>query len=60
MKVRLAVVLEECIERGVRGALLNESPPKYSDGEYNIEYLVDRYVQRVMNEVDDYFTFNED
>lgn len=59
MKVRLAVVLEECIERGVRGALINEEPPNLTYEGYNIEGLVDRYVQRVMNEVDDYFTFED-
>ena len=59
MKVRLAVVLEECIERCVRSALINEEPPNHTHEGYNIEGLVDRYVQRVMREVDDYFTFED-
>ena len=55
MQVRTIQVLQDCIERGVRGALLNESAPNLTDEGYNIEALVDRYVQRVMNEVDEYF-----
>ena len=53
MKVKLYILLEECIERGIIGGLLNE------DLEANEDYLVERFTQRVMNEIDTYFIFND-
>ena len=52
MKVKFYKVLEECIERGIIGSLLNE------DLESNEDYLVERFTSRVMNEIDEYFTFD--
>jgi hypothetical protein len=53
MKVRLYLVLEECVERGILGGLLNE------DLTANEDSLVERFTQRVMNEIDEYFTFDD-
>jgi hypothetical protein len=54
MKVRTAQLLEHCITIGITGGILNE------DLNGNHDYLIDRFVQRVMNEIDDYFTFEKD
>lgn len=56
MKVNVAAVLEECIERGVRNALLNVD-------QMNLEYeeldlIVDSFRDRIMREIDDYFDFD--
>ena len=53
MKVHTHVLLEECIERGIIGGLLNE------DLEANEDYLVEQFTQRVMHEIDTYFTFDD-
>jgi hypothetical protein len=53
MKVKLYRLLEECIERGVIGGVVNE------DLTANEDYLVERFTQRVMNEIDTYFTFDD-
>ena len=52
MKVKLYKVLEECIERGIIGGLLNE------DLGSNEDYLVERFTSRVMHEIDEYFAFD--
>ena len=51
MKVKLYRQLEECIERGIIGGIVNE------DLTANEDWLVERFTQRVMNEIDEYFTF---
>jgi hypothetical protein len=52
MKVNIARLIEECVERGIRGGILNE------DLNANEDWLVERFTQRVMNEIDEYFTFD--
>jgi hypothetical protein len=54
MKVNTYRLLEECIERGIRGGLMNE------DRDASLEFIIERYVDRVMNEVCEYFSFNGD
>jgi hypothetical protein len=57
MKAKIRFILEESIERGIRGGLLNNDSLSY---EYSkLEFLVDNFTQRVMNEIDEYFTFGE-
>ena len=57
MKAKIQRILEESIERGIRGGLLNNDSLSY---EYSrLEFLVDNFTQRVMNEIDEYFTFGE-
>jgi hypothetical protein len=53
MKVKLYRLLEECIERAIIGGLLHE------DLEANEDYLVEQFTQRVMCEIDTYFTFDD-
>ena len=58
MRVKIQRILEESIERGIRGGLLNYDSLSY---EYSkLEFLVDNLTQRVMNEIDEYFTFGDD
>ena len=52
MQVKLYKVLEECIERGIIGGVVNE------DLTANEDWLVERFTQRVMNEIDEYFVFD--
>ncbi len=52
MKVKLYRLLEECIERGICGGIINE------DLTANKGWLVEQLTQRVMNEIDEYFTFD--
>jgi hypothetical protein len=54
MKVKHYLLLESCVERGIIGGLLNE------DLTANADWLVERFTQRVMNEISEYFTFNEE
>ena len=57
MKVRLAVVLEECITRGVTNALLNVDEVQF---EYEqIDQIVDNFLTRIMREVEEYFIFED-
>jgi hypothetical protein len=57
MKAKIRVILEESIERGIRGGLLNNDSLSY---EYSkLDFLVDNFTQRVMNEIDEYFTFGD-
>ncbi len=53
MRVNLYRVIEECVDRGIRGALLNEDP----HAQY--EHLVERYTNRVMSELCDYINFGD-
>jgi hypothetical protein len=57
MKVNIQRLLEECIERGIRGGLLNNDSLTFWDSK--LDFLVDSFTQRVMNEIDEYFTFGE-
>jgi len=52
MKVKLYRLIEECVERGIISSLLNE------DLSANEDWLVERFTERVMFEIDEYFTFN--
>ena len=53
MKVKLYQLLEECIERGICGGIASE------DLTANEDWLVERFTQRVINEIDTYFTFDD-
>jgi hypothetical protein len=53
MKVKHYRVLEDCIERGILGGLLNE------DLTANEDWLVERFTQRVMLEISEYFDFDD-
>jgi hypothetical protein len=53
MKLNLYLLLEECVERGIIGGIVNE------DLTANEDWLVERFTQRVMNEIDEYFTFDD-
>ena len=53
MKVKLYRLLEECVERSIYGGIANE------DLTANEDWLVERFTQRVMSEIDEYFTFND-
>jgi len=53
MQVRTFRLLEDCIERGVRNALLNVDEVQF---EYEqIDAILDSFTRRIMNEVDEYF-----
>ena len=55
MKFNVAAVLEDCIERGLRNALLNVDQVNF---EYeNLTPIVDNFRDRIMNEIEDYFDF---
>ena len=51
MKVNIARLIEECVQRGIIGGIINE------DLTANEDWLVERFTQRVMNEIDEYFSF---
>ena len=55
MKVNVAAVLEDCIERGLRNALLNVDQVSFPYEE--LTPIVDNFRDRIMNEIDDYFDF---
>ncbi len=46
-------LLEECIERGLRGFLWNDLPRRISDE--TIDVAVDRALRRIMLEIDETF-----
>ena len=52
MQVRLYLLIEDCIERGIIGGLLNEDLTADKD------WLVERFTSRVMDELDEYFIFD--
>jgi hypothetical protein len=53
MKVKHYLLLESCVERGIIGGLLNE------DLTANEDWLVERFTQRVMLEISEYFDFDD-
>lgn len=55
MKFNVAAVLEECVERGLRNALLNVDQVNFEYEDLN--HIVDNFRDRIMNEIDDYFDF---
>lgn len=57
MKINVAAVLEDCIERGLRNALLNVDQVSFPYEE--LTPIVDNFIDRIMREVDDYFTFED-
>jgi hypothetical protein len=57
MKAKTRVILEECVERGIRGGLLNTDELSFDKEQF--DFILDSFTQRVMNEIDEYFTFGE-
>ena len=53
MQVRTFKILEDCIERGVRNALLNVDQVNFNYED--LTPIVDNFRDRIMNEVDEYF-----
>ncbi len=53
MKPNTQAILEDCIERGIMGALLNK------DDEWSDDHLGDDIQRRIWCEIDLYFDFDE-
>ena len=58
MRVNIRAILQDCIERGIRHALMNTD--RVSFDEPDITYLTEEIDSSVWLQVDDYFTFDFD
>jgi hypothetical protein len=57
MKAKIRFILDECVERGIRGGLLSTDELTFDKEQF--DFILDSFTQRVMNEIDEYFTFGE-
>ncbi len=54
-------VLQDCIEGGLRGGFWNELPESWDGIELDeemVDHLVEKFQNRIMNEIDEYFRFD--
>lgn len=51
-------VFVQCIEGGLKGALRNELPEDQMVTDDNIDFLVDRFANRIYCELDEFFEFD--